>query len=262
MDMFNLWNDDPVEALLDLGFGCDEPDLSGRIPIRFLRCQSQARGITLQLFLDAQKNRVDFENPDISNRFRQIEVLQQVTTAFSLLVGSGSSHLKVSPRNMSPDAQEKRRRMGMLFRQASKKSLSQIHRNKSLGVAAPAANLLNPESQQLPSSLIDTQVQLKRDNPGPLETVRLSTLDKEQGDCSGPLPYPHLVSLTALEGAVSHVTPKDAYPLEASHFLQKKKTPGQARELLEMEEVGRAHLTSNSFMLNNVHIIPFNIIPL
>lgn len=66
--MFNLWNDDPEEALLDLGFGCDEPDLSGRIPVRFLRYQSQARGITLQLFLEAQNNRLDFENPDIGSK--------------------------------------------------------------------------------------------------------------------------------------------------------------------------------------------------
>lgn len=66
--MSNLWNDDPEEALLELGFGLDEPDLSGRIPVRFLRYQSQASGITLQLFLEAQRNRLDFENPDISSK--------------------------------------------------------------------------------------------------------------------------------------------------------------------------------------------------
>uniref|UniRef100_A0A673ALR3 ITPR-interacting domain-containing protein n=1 Tax=Sphaeramia orbicularis TaxID=375764 RepID=A0A673ALR3_9TELE len=69
MDILNLWNDDPEELLLDLGFGCDEPDLSGRIPARFINHQSQARGINLQVFLEAQKNRLDLENPDVSSEF-------------------------------------------------------------------------------------------------------------------------------------------------------------------------------------------------
>lgn len=68
MDILNLWNDDPEELLLDLGFGCDEPDLSGRIPARFINYQSQARGINLQVFLEAQKSRLDLENPDVSSK--------------------------------------------------------------------------------------------------------------------------------------------------------------------------------------------------
>uniref|UniRef100_A0A668B029 ITPR-interacting domain-containing protein n=1 Tax=Myripristis murdjan TaxID=586833 RepID=A0A668B029_9TELE len=68
MDVLNLWNDDPEEVLLDLGFGCDEPDISGRIPARFINHQSQARGINLQVFLEAQKNRLDLENPDVSSK--------------------------------------------------------------------------------------------------------------------------------------------------------------------------------------------------
>lgn len=68
MDKFNLWNDDPEELLLELGFGSDEPDLSGRIPARFINHQSQARGINLQVFLEAQKSRLDLENPDVSSK--------------------------------------------------------------------------------------------------------------------------------------------------------------------------------------------------
>ncbi|KAJ8010420.1 hypothetical protein DPEC_G00074890 [Dallia pectoralis] len=90
MDVLNLWSDDPEEVLLDLGFGREEPDISGRIPARFINNQSNARGINIQVYLDAQKNRMDIENPDVSNRFRQLEVLQQVTTAFSSLVGGPS----------------------------------------------------------------------------------------------------------------------------------------------------------------------------
>ena len=65
MDVLNLWEDDPAEVLLDLGFGVEEPDITGRIPARFINHQSQARGINLQVFLDAQKNRMDIENPDV-----------------------------------------------------------------------------------------------------------------------------------------------------------------------------------------------------
>lgn len=68
MDKLNLWNDDPEEVLLDLGFGRDEPDLSGRIPARFINYQSKAKGINLQVFLEAQKNRLDLENPDVSSK--------------------------------------------------------------------------------------------------------------------------------------------------------------------------------------------------
>ena len=54
MDVLNMWMDDPEELLLDLGFGCDEPDISDRIPARFINAPSQARGINIQVFLEAQ----------------------------------------------------------------------------------------------------------------------------------------------------------------------------------------------------------------
>ncbi|KAM8731658.1 protein ITPRID2 [Acanthopagrus schlegelii] len=115
MDILNLWNDDPEEVLLDLGFGCDEPDLSGRIPARFINHQSQAKGINLQVFLEAQKDRLDLENPDVSNRFKQLEVLQHVTTAFSSLMGSSCSPVGTPQgKELPPEDQEKRRRIGML----------------------------------------------------------------------------------------------------------------------------------------------------
>lgn len=65
MDVLNMMQNDPEEFLLDLGFGIDEPDLAGRIPARFLSYQSNARGISFQLFLDAQQSRMDIENPDV-----------------------------------------------------------------------------------------------------------------------------------------------------------------------------------------------------
>ncbi|AWP20843.1 putative coiled-coil domain-containing protein 129 [Scophthalmus maximus] len=113
MDVLNLWNEDPEELLLDLGFGCDEPDLSGRIPARFINYQSQARGINLQVFLEAQENRLDLENPDVSHRFRQLEVLQQVTTTLrSLVVSSSSTSVRARVgKTLPPEARERRRRI-------------------------------------------------------------------------------------------------------------------------------------------------------
>lgn len=65
MDVLNLWQDDPEELLLDLGFGAEEPDITVKIPARFINHKSQARGINIQVFLEAQQNRIDIENPDV-----------------------------------------------------------------------------------------------------------------------------------------------------------------------------------------------------
>lgn len=68
MDLHSLWQEDPEELLLDLGFGADGADLRGRIPARFLTHPSQARGMSLHVFLEAQKSRLDLEHPDVSSK--------------------------------------------------------------------------------------------------------------------------------------------------------------------------------------------------
>ncbi|XP_071341879.1 uncharacterized protein itprid1 [Trachinotus anak] len=244
MDVLNLWNDDPEEVLLDLGFGCDEPDLSGRIPARFINYQSQARGINLQVFLEAQKNRLDLENPDVSNRFRQLEVLQQVTTAFSSLVGSSSSSSSTlkAPlgKDLDPEAKERRRRMGMLFRRASKKSLSQIHNQKTQDLTTPtpiSSACAIPESLQPLPSLGDRKVPSKRPKPGLLETVGLSPLAEEQGAGADPQPQHHVTSHIGQEGALRSGSLKEGHPLTATTFSQRKRSPGPTSESFEMEEI-------------------------
>ncbi|XP_028289393.1 uncharacterized protein itprid1 isoform X2 [Parambassis ranga] len=221
MDILNLWNDDPEELLLDLGFGSDEPDLSGRIPARFINHQSQARGINLQVFLEAQKNRLDLENPDVSNRFRQLEVLQQVTTAFSCLVGSPSTPLRTKlVKDLSAESRERRRRVGMLFRRASKKSLNRKHHQH---VNPPAA----PDSLQPTLSLTDKN--------GPLDTECLSPVAEEQG--TGPeQSMPYFTSLITQEGALRSGPLKEIYQ-PANSFSQRKKSLGQAKESFEIEEI-------------------------
>ncbi|KAJ8377006.1 hypothetical protein SKAU_G00075860 [Synaphobranchus kaupii] len=158
MDVLNLWHDDPEELLLELGFGCEEPDISVRIPARFINHQSQARGINLQVFLDAQKNRMDLENPDVSNRFRQLEVLQQVTSAFSALVPMPPPPPAPAGAKLSAAARERRKKLSMLFRRASKKTLSMNQSQQSLP-GDPSANQEHDPS--------DRRAARKHSRPGP-----------------------------------------------------------------------------------------------
>ncbi|XP_021476223.2 flocculation protein FLO11 isoform X1 [Oncorhynchus mykiss] len=237
MDVLNLWSDDPEEVLLDLGFGCDEPDISGRIPARFINNQSSARGINIQVFLDAQKNRMDIENPDVSNRFRQLEVLQQVTTAFSSLVGGASTDsLSESgvPALASAEAREKRKRMGMLLRRVSRKTLSQTQiqtqdsQDTNPTPHSPVAHL-----QQPLAGPPDRRTPLKRARQGLAESICLTPLVEEQGLAS-EAPEPHSVPQ---EGALRLEVGKEYQPLISSGIPTRKKSPGEARESFEMEEI-------------------------
>lgn len=64
-EWLEFWETDPVDILLDLGFGADEPDICTQIPARFLGCDSAATGINIHVFLEAQKQRMDIENPNL-----------------------------------------------------------------------------------------------------------------------------------------------------------------------------------------------------
>ncbi|CAM4723544.1 unnamed protein product [Leuciscus chuanchicus] len=192
MDVLNVLKDDPEELLLDLGFGTEEPDITGRIPSRFLNYESSARGISYQLFLEAQQNRMDVENPDVRNRFRQLEVLQQVTTTFSSLVGAQDADTSTTSQ-MSAEARERRKRMAMILRRASKKSLRQAqtsqnqHNIPSVTSSAPSG----PESTGTP----------KADKKNPSKRTRMSDNNlfplKEEQSVNSEAAEPVLNSPTA-----------------------------------------------------------------
>uniref|UniRef100_A0A2K5HD37 ITPR-interacting domain-containing protein n=1 Tax=Colobus angolensis palliatus TaxID=336983 RepID=A0A2K5HD37_COLAP len=131
-EWLEFWEKDPVEILLDLGFGADEPDICTQIPARFLGCGSAARGINIRVFLEAQKQRMDIENPNLYGRFRQLEILDRVTHAFSSLLNDVSilpnrAEEKAGgesvQRTSVSAAKEHRRRMGELIRRASKQNI-------------------------------------------------------------------------------------------------------------------------------------------
>lgn len=60
-----LLEKDPVEILLNLGFGTEEPDVLTKIPPRFLSGVSVAKGFDIQAFLEAQKKQMDIETPNL-----------------------------------------------------------------------------------------------------------------------------------------------------------------------------------------------------
>ncbi|XP_064823091.1 protein ITPRID2-like [Oncorhynchus masou masou] len=112
--------EDAEETLYQLGFGCDEPEVTARIPIRFINFPSHAHGINLRLFLQSQLHRLRQEDPGLSlaSRFRQVEVLTAMANAFYSLYShvSRTPLQKLAPPDFSfsptADGQIGRRFMG------------------------------------------------------------------------------------------------------------------------------------------------------
>lgn len=178
-------------------------------------------------------------------RFRQLEVLHQVTTAFNSLVGGGSSGASRGPLvNMSPEAREKRKRMGMLLRRASKKTLSLARSSQEQPPTSPTPDSAADSEQPVPQTstpahthLPEKRGALKRSRPSLVENSGLTPLVEEQG----PLPESSEAQAVELAAGVQESTvrlksireartPAPAPPL-------RKRSPGEHMESFELEEV-------------------------
>ncbi|XP_029810092.1 protein TESPA1 [Suricata suricatta] len=79
--------EDAEDVLFSLGFGQEDHRDTSRIPARFFTTPSQARGIDFQLFLKAQVQRIEMEDPCLmlASRFKQVQTLAVTADAFFCL---------------------------------------------------------------------------------------------------------------------------------------------------------------------------------
>ncbi|XP_069814571.1 protein ITPRID1 isoform X2 [Dendropsophus ebraccatus] len=197
-EMLKLCEADPVDLLIDLGFGIDEPDICNKIPSRFIMTPSEARGINTQVFLEAQRKRLEIENPNLCGRFRQLEVLEQVTSAFSSLLNNIHTIKSNDSQNSSSERKsaltpEKRRRIRQLLWKFSKQ-VKIVDENISPTIIKAETEI--PKEDQEP--------------PGPLkDSSSLNVFRKRKHSIDDS----HLVTLSA-EGYEN--TPSDGQQAEAS----------------------------------------------
>ncbi|CAI5765030.1 protein TESPA1 isoform X1 [Podarcis lilfordi] len=103
-EVLDLYEADAESILCNLGFIQEETQAASWIPSRFFSVPSQAEGIDFQLFLRAQVQRLEMEDPCLmlASRFKQVQTLAVTADAFFCLYSyvSKTPIQKISPAHL------------------------------------------------------------------------------------------------------------------------------------------------------------------
>ncbi|XP_030051330.1 protein TESPA1 [Microcaecilia unicolor] len=86
-EILDMCQEDAESILYNLGFACEEPQVTAKIPTRFFQTPSQVKGINFRVFLEAQVHRIELEDPclTLASRFKQVEALATTANALCCL---------------------------------------------------------------------------------------------------------------------------------------------------------------------------------